>query len=89
MASKFFFKHFVTIPVYPITTGIIMHFMFHIRCISIHQLLTSFFSAFFCVTYLSADNTTSIHTHVFLLSVFTYIWSICHHSIIRVYPSIP
>jgi hypothetical protein len=32
MASNFFFNQFVTIPVAPIITGIIAHFMFHIRC---------------------------------------------------------
>ena len=37
--SKFFFKLLVTIPVAPIITGIILHFRFHIRCISIHKLL--------------------------------------------------
>ena len=88
-ASQFFFNHFDTIPMYPITTGIIMHFMFHIRFISIHKLLTSFFSAFFCVTFMSADNTTSISTDVFLLFAFIYIWSTCHHFIIWVYPSLP
>jgi hypothetical protein len=30
MASKFFFKTFVTIPLAPIITGIIIHFMFNI-----------------------------------------------------------
>ena len=38
-ASKFFLKFLVTIPVAPIITGIIVHFRFHIRCISIHTLL--------------------------------------------------
>ena len=38
-ASKFFLKLLVTIPVAPIMTGIIVHFRFHIRCISIHRLL--------------------------------------------------
>ena len=38
-ASKFFFKLLVTIPVAPIITGTIVHFRFHIRCISIHKLL--------------------------------------------------
>ena len=38
-ASKFFFRLLVTIPVAPIITGIIVHFRFHIRCISIHKLL--------------------------------------------------
>jgi hypothetical protein len=34
-ASKFFLKLLVTIPVVPVTTGIIVHFRFHIRCLSI------------------------------------------------------
>ena len=38
-ASKFFLKLLVTIPVAPIITGKIVHFRFHIRCISIHKLL--------------------------------------------------
>ena len=37
--SKFFHKHLVTIQVAPIITGTIVHFRFHIRCISIHKLL--------------------------------------------------
>ena len=36
--SKYFLKHFVAILVAPITTGVIIHFRFHIRCISIHKL---------------------------------------------------
>ena len=32
--SKFFLKLFVTIPVTPVITGTIVHFRFHIRCIS-------------------------------------------------------
>ena len=35
----FLFKSFVTIPVAQITIGIPIHFMFHIRCISIRKLL--------------------------------------------------
>ena len=38
-ASKFFFKLLITTPVAPIITGTIAHFRFHIRCISIHELL--------------------------------------------------
>ena len=34
-ASKFFFRLLVTIPVAQVFTGIIVHFRFHIRCISI------------------------------------------------------
>ena len=37
--SKFFLKLLVTIPVAPIITGIIVHFRFHVRCISILLLL--------------------------------------------------
>jgi hypothetical protein len=34
MASKYFFQPFVTIPVAPVITGIILHFRHHIRFIS-------------------------------------------------------
>jgi len=37
--SRFFLKLLVTIPVAPIIAGTIVHFRFHIRCISIHKLL--------------------------------------------------
>jgi hypothetical protein len=64
-ASKFFLKLLVTIPVAPIVTGIIVHFRFHIRCISIHKLLyLNFFSASFCTTFLSAGIATSIRVYV-------------------------
>jgi hypothetical protein len=70
MASKFFFKPFVTIPVAPSITGTIIHFMFRIRCISVHKLLYfSFFSASFCATFLSAGITTSISVRVFLFLI--------------------
>jgi hypothetical protein len=39
MASRFFIKLFVTIPVASIITRIIVHFRFHIRCISVPELL--------------------------------------------------
>ena len=64
-ASKFFLKLLVTIPVAPVITGTIVHFRFHIRCISIHKLLYfNFFSASFCTTFLSAGTATSISVHV-------------------------
>jgi hypothetical protein len=51
--SKFFLKLRVTIPVAPIVTGIIIHFSFHIRCISITKLsYFNFFSASFYTTLL-------------------------------------
>src|SRR5215475_9689330 len=65
-ASKFSLKLLVTIPVAPIITGIIVHFRFHIPCISIHKLLYfNFLSASFCTTFLSADIATYISVHVF------------------------
>ena len=65
-ASKFFLRLLVTIPVAVVITGIIAHFRFHIRCISIHELLYfNFFSASFCTTFLSAGIATSISVHVF------------------------
>ena len=35
-ASNSFFTPFVTIPVDPIITGVIIHFMFHIRFVYMH-----------------------------------------------------
>ena len=65
-ASKFFLKLLVTIPVAPIITGTIVHFRFHICCISIHKLLYfNFCSTSFCTTFLSAGIATSISVHVF------------------------
>ena len=69
--SKFFLKLLVTISVAPIITGTIVHFRFHIRCISIHKLLYfNSFSASFCTTLLSAGIATSISVHVFSLFFF-------------------
>ena len=66
MASKLYFKPFVTVLVAPIITSIFIHFMFHIRCISIYKLLYfSFFSASFCMTFLSTGIGTSIIVHAF------------------------
>ena len=45
-ASKFFLKLLFTIPVAPIITGIILHFRFYIRCISVHKVLYFRFQAF-------------------------------------------
>ena len=66
--ARFFLKILVTIPVAPVITGTIVHFRFHIRCISIHKLLYfNFLSASFCTTFLSAGIATSISVHVFSL----------------------
>ena len=70
MASKFFFKHFVTILVAAVITGIIIHFMFHIHCTSVHQLLYfSFYSASFCMTFLFTGIATCMHVFSFLLLI--------------------
>ena len=72
-ASKFFLKLLVTIPVAPIMTGIIKHFRFHIRCISIHKLLYfNFLSASFCTSFLYAGIATSISVHVFSFYYYYY-----------------
>ena len=66
VTSKFFLMLLVTVPVAPIITGIIVHFRFHIHCISIPKLLYfNFFSASFCTTFLSAGISTSISVHFF------------------------
>ena len=59
MSSKFFFKTCLTIPVAPAVFSVINNFMFYIRCISVHRrLYFSFFSASFCVIFLSAGAAT-------------------------------
>ena len=63
VASKLSFKTFVTIPVSPVTTGMITHFMFHIRCISLY--INICFVVSFCMNFLSAGIATSITTDVF------------------------
>ena len=51
---------------FPVITGVIVHFRFHTRCVSIHKLLYfNFFSASFCTTFLSVGIATSISVHVF------------------------
>ena len=66
ISSKFLLKLLVTIPVASAITGIIVHFRFHIRCISIPKLLYfNLFSPSFCTTFLSAGIATSISVHVF------------------------
>ena len=67
-ASKFFLGLLLTTPVAPIITGIIVHFRFHISCISIHKpFYLNFFSASFCTTFLSAGIATSISVILLLL----------------------
>ena len=66
IASKFFLKLLITIPVAPIITGIFIHFRFHIRCSSIPILsYFNFFYASFCTAFLSAGIATYISVHDF------------------------
>ena len=52
ISSKFFLKLLISIPLASIITGIIVHFRFHIRCISIPKPLHfNSFSASFCTTF--------------------------------------
>ena len=46
MVSKFLFKKFVSIPVAPIITSLIIHFMFHIRFTSVCKLLYFLLNSF-------------------------------------------
>ena len=80
MASKFFHKPFVTIPVAAVIASIIIHLKFYIHYISIHKLLYfSFFSPAFCTTFLSTATATSIIMHVFiflLLIIMCFLFSV-------------
>ena len=58
----------VTILVAPSVTGIIISFMFHIRCVSLRKLLYYFLFCFLCMTFLSADIATSISMHALSFS---------------------
>ena len=77
MTSKFYFKPFVNVLVAPIITRIFIHFMFHIHCISIHKLLYfSFFSASFCMTFMSNGISTSIIVRFLFLSLISCLFAI-------------
>ena len=89
-ASKFSLAPLVTIPVAPIITGIIVHFRFHIRCVSIHKLLYfNFFSASFCTIFVCG------YSHIYQSACFFffifnyYIWPICCNFCVCVYCLIP
>ena len=74
MACYSFFTPFVTIPAAPALTAIIIHFLFHIRFVSIRKLVyCNLFAAFFCATFLSARIATSISMRVFSF-IFVCLW---------------
>jgi hypothetical protein len=65
-ASTFFCKLPVTVPVAPIISSIITHFVHHILCISKHKLpCLSFFPAAFRPTFLYGGIAPSISMHIF------------------------
>ena len=72
----FLFKPFVSFLVAAFINGIIIRFMFHIHCITVHKLLYFSFSAFLCTAFLSAGIATSIgmlfFSSLFLLLYLTY-----------------
>jgi hypothetical protein len=87
VASRFFLKPLVNIPV----PAIILHFKLHVHCITIHKILYfGFFSPSFCTTFLSLGIATSISMHVFSF-VFDYVWpffcvfSVCVYCLIPLY----
>jgi hypothetical protein len=91
MSSTFFLKPLVTIPVAPITTGVITHFIFHFHSFSIRKF---FYFSFFSASCL-CDISVRWYCHIcqyacFLLLVFNYyIWFICCNFPVCVYPLIP
>src|SRR5215469_15006946 len=65
MLLTYFLNDFEMVPVAPITTGITLAFIFHMRCISIvRYLYFKIFSASFLITFLSPEIATSINVHV-------------------------
>jgi hypothetical protein len=65
IVSRYFCKLLLTISVAPMITGMTNHFMFHILWISILRFLYfNFFSASFCITFLSDGIATSINKQV-------------------------
>jgi Ca2+/Na+ antiporter len=67
------FVNMLTIPVASMITGMAKHFMFHILRISILRFLYfNFFSAYFCITFLSDGIATSVNKHILLLLLYYY-----------------
>jgi hypothetical protein len=65
LVYRIFLKLFITIPVAAIITGIIIHFRFHFRYLSLPKLSYFNFSTSFCTAFLSAGIAISISVHVF------------------------
>ena len=65
--SKLCFKPVVTILVASVMTGLIIHFMYNIRCIYVQKILYFNFFSLFCVTSMSAGIVTTISSLLLLL----------------------
>jgi hypothetical protein len=92
MSSRYFLSPLVTVPLTRVTTGITKHFMFHIRWISMHNLLYfNLFSASLCVTFLPDGTHTSISVQIFssLFLIIIRIWSLCQNLSICLYALVP
>ena len=90
IVSKFFFKLLVTIPVAPIITGTIVHFMFHIRCISIYKLLSFNLFSFPFAQKFVCGFCRVFQCACFLLFVSNYyMWLICFNFSVCVYSLFP
>ena len=79
MASEFLFKTFVTIPLDPVFTGIIVHFIYHIRCIFVPKLFVFKFLFCFIQCHISVRSiATSINRHRYDCSMSTSFSSKLH-----------
>ena len=88
-AFKLFFRFFVTTPVAPVITGIIIYFTFHIRCISINK------PFIFLSCFLLRDIPFRLYCHIYQTACFPvglfnyYIWPIYRNPSTCVYSLIP
>jgi hypothetical protein len=64
-----FLSTFVTIPIAPVITGIIKHFMFHIRCISSHKLVQFLL---FCFHFRSVS--VCSYSHIYQDACFVFVF---------------
>jgi len=87
-ASKFILKLLVTIPGAAVFTGTIVHFRFHILCISTHELLYfNFSSPSFLLSAVLSHLPACMFSFFFVFNY--YIWPICCNFSVCVYCLIP
>ena len=83
-----FFNSFLTTPVTAAVTGIIIHLILHVRCISIHKLLyfSSFSVSFRDISVRWFCRTFGTHVSSCLFSINMYIWPVCCNFCVCIYP---